>query len=81
MFLDLFSLVVKKKACAGIVVETLLFTNTFQKYMSYLQNHREEILTLIKENDLGPFADEEGSEDTLNRKAYVSQNVSCATNQ
>lgn len=81
MFLDLFSLVVRKKACAGIVVETLLFTNSFQQYMKYLMKHREEILTLVKDNDLGPLDDDGDDKDPADRKSYVSQTVSCATTQ
>ncbi len=82
MFIDLFSLAIKKKACAGAIVETLMFTASFQGYLRYTRKHRDETLEKIKKNDLGPWSIEEKCrEDGVLRKSYVPRTRICATSR
>jgi radical SAM superfamily enzyme YgiQ (UPF0313 family) len=82
MFIDLFSLAIKKKACVGAIVETLMFTASFQGYLRYTRKHRDETLEKIKKNDLGPWSIEEKcKEDGVLRKSYVPRTRICATSR
>jgi radical SAM superfamily enzyme YgiQ (UPF0313 family) len=82
MLVDLFSLVFKKKACVGVIVETLMFSASFQGYLRYIQEQRDEILEKIMVNDLGPWLiEEKRSEDDVLRKSYIPQTNICATSR
>lgn len=52
-FRDLMSLVFKKKASIGNIVEFLLLISSFNGYLQFTADHRMEILEKIKKNDPG----------------------------
>jgi hypothetical protein len=66
----------------GAIVETLMFTASFQGYLRHTRKHRDEVLERIKKNDLGPWSIEEKcKEDCVLRKSYVPRTRICATSR
>jgi hypothetical protein len=56
LFLDLAGLVLRGKANIGTVIEYLLLVSSFNGYLEFTREHREEILKEIALHDPGPAA-------------------------
>ena len=54
LFAELLSLVFKKKAGIGNVIEFLLLISSFNGYLEFTKAHRVEVLEMIKSRDPGP---------------------------
>ncbi len=63
LFVSLVKLGLTNRASMGVIVEFLLFVSSFNGYLQYTRDHRDEILGKITASDLGPWRDDPRSEE------------------